>query len=134
MRAPYGGPLYRHSDTIVLPSPRIGPWSSVPPAPHGKCIHDGPAVSIDFHKPIDMAGVTLRVLGNTSCALPYRLAMRTGNCEEVFALRTIGSGWVAGGHLRPILPTSPPIIGTGISVTATEPLKAMAIRVIDDGR
>jgi hypothetical protein len=39
---------------------------------------------------------------------------------------------VAGEHLCPIIPSFPAIIGTGIVVSAAEPLKAMSVWAIDD--
>jgi hypothetical protein len=132
VQAPDGGALYRQGNTIVLTSPRIGPWGAAPPIPHLKCIYDGPAKSVDFPRPVAIAGVTLRVFGNPPSALPYQLAVRTVQGEQVFARRTVGPGWVVGGHLCPIIPSFPAITGTGIVVSTAEPLKAMTVWAIDD--
>ncbi len=132
LKAPEGGAVYRQGDAVVLTSPRIGLWGAAAPSPRLKCIYDGPAVSVDFAKPAAVAGVTLRVFGNVPAVTPYRLAVRTADGEKVFAERTVGPGWVVGGYLCPIIPTSPAITGTGIVVTAAEPLKAMSVWAIDD--
>ena len=132
LKAPEGGAVYRQGDAVVLTSPRIGLWGVAAPKPRIKCIYDGPAVSVDFPKPVAIAGVTLRVFGNAPVAQPYRLAVRTADGEKVFAERTVGPGWVVGGHLCPIIPTGPAITGTGIAVTAAPQLKAMSVWAIDD--
>ena len=131
LKAPEGGALYRQGDAVVLTTPRIGQWGSTAPVSHVRCIYDGPAVSVDFEKPMAVAGVTLRVFGNPASALPYRLAVRTSDGERVFAERTVGPGWVVGGHLCPIIPTAQAITGTGISVKSAEPLKEMAVWALD---
>jgi hypothetical protein len=132
VQAPEGGSLYRQGNDLVLTSPRIGLWGAPPLTPRLKCVYDGPAISIDFKKPLLVAGVTLRIFGNPSSALLYRLAVRTSGGEKVFAERTVGPGWTVGGHLCPIIPTSKPITGTGIVVTSAEPLRAMAVWVVDE--
>jgi hypothetical protein len=134
LKAPEGGAVYRQGNTVVVTSPRIGPWGAAAPKPRLKCIYAGPAVSVDFPEPVAIAGVTLRVFGNAPAALPYRLAVRTPAGEQVFAERTIGPGWVVGGHLCPIIPAAPAMTGTGIVVTAAQPLKAMSVWAIDDGK
>ncbi|MGE5609052.1 MAG: hypothetical protein ACM359_07345 [Bacillota bacterium] len=134
VQAPEGGSLYRQGNAIVLTSPRIGPWGTNPPHPRLKCIYNGPAVSVDFSKPVRVAGVTMRIFGNPPSALRYRLAVRTSKGEEIFADRTVGPGWVVGGHLCPIIPTSASITGTGVVVTGAEPLKTMAIWAIDEDK
>jgi hypothetical protein len=132
LHAPEGGTLYRQETDFVLTTPGIGLRAAPPPTPRLKCIYEGPAVSVDFLKPVGIAGVTLRVFGNPSSALPYRLAVRTAKSEVEFANGTVGPGWVARGHLCPILPNSPAIIGSGIVVAAPEPFKAMAVWAVDD--
>ncbi len=131
VQAPDGGALYRQGSSIFLTSPRLGLWGAPPPTPRLKRIYDGPAVSVTFSKPAAVAGVTLRVFGNAPSALPYRLAVRTSGGEQVFAERTVGPGWVVGGHLCPIVPSRPAILGTGLTVQAAEPLKAMTVWALD---
>ncbi|MGO8675035.1 MAG: polysaccharide deacetylase family protein [Limisphaerales bacterium] len=134
IEAPEGGALYRQGDAVALTTPRIGPCGAPPPAPRLRCIYAGPAVSVDFPKPVAVAGVTLRVFGNLAAALPYRLAVRGAKGDAVFAERTVGPGWVVGGLLCPILPASPAILGTGIAVTVPEPVKGMAVWALDTDR
>jgi hypothetical protein len=131
LRAPRDGAVYRQGETVVLTSPRIGLWGAPPPSPRLKCIYDGPAASVDFPKPARVAGVTLKVFGNPPTALTYRLAVRTASGEKIFAERTVGPGWVVGGHLCPIVPAGQPILGTGIEVSGVEPLKAMSVWALD---
>ncbi|HWH70911.1 MAG TPA: hypothetical protein VNT26_16095, partial [Candidatus Sulfotelmatobacter sp.] len=90
--------------------------------------------SIDFPGPVAIAGVTLRVSGNPPSALPYQLAVRTAKGEQVFARRTIGPGWVTGAQLCPIVPTSSPILGTGIVLSGAEPLQGMTVWAIDESQ
>jgi hypothetical protein len=132
LRAPEGGTLFQQGDNLVLTTPRIGLPGAAAPRPRLKCIYDGPAVSVDFVKPVPVAGVTLRVFGNPSSPVSYRLAVRSAAGDVIFANRTIGPGWTVGGHLCPIIPSSPAIIGSGIVVTAVEPLKGMAVWAVDD--
>jgi hypothetical protein len=40
-RAPEAVALYRHGDTLVLASPRLGPRGTLPAAPRVKRIYDG---------------------------------------------------------------------------------------------
>lgn len=132
VRAPDGGVLYRQGDTVVLTSPRIGLWGASPPIPRLKRVYEGPAVSVNFPKAVGVAGVTLRVFGNPTSAVPYRLAVRTGDGEKVFAQRTVGPGWVVGSQLCPIVPTSPPIVGTALVVEAPDPLKSMTVWAVEN--
>ena len=134
VESPEGGAFHRQGDAWVLTSPRIGLWGTPPPIPRLKCVYDGPAVSINFQKPIPVAGVTLRLFGNPPSALPYRLAVRTAKGEAVFAEQTVGPGWIVGGRLCPIIPAFGPITGTGIAVSGAEPLKTMAVWAIDESK
>ena len=129
---PAGGALYRQGGSVFLTSPRLGLWGAPPLAPRLKRIYDGPVTSVDFPKPVAVAGVTLRVFGNAATALPYRLAVRTSAGEQVFAERTVGPGWVVGGHLCPIVPTRPAILGTGLTVQTADLLKTMTIWALEE--
>lgn len=133
LRAPEGGALYRHGDVVVVTTPRIGLWGAPRPSPRLKCVYEGPAVTVDFPKPVAIAGVTLRVFGNPAAAVPYRLAVRTAAGEKEFARRSVGPGWVVGSQLCPIVPSGPPIIGTAIEVEAADPVKSMTVWAVEDG-
>jgi hypothetical protein len=132
VRAPDGGALYRQGDTVVLTSPRIGLWGAPPPDPRLKRVYEGPAVSVSFPKAVAIAGVTLRVFGNPTSAVPYRLAVRTVDGEKVFAQRTVGPGWVVGSQVCPIVPTSPPLTGTSLVVEAPDSVKSMTVWAVED--
>jgi hypothetical protein len=131
VEAPPGGTLHRQGEDLVLTLPRLAPWGVKPPAPRLKRIYDGPAVSVDFPKPEAIAGVTFRLFGNVPSPITYQLAVRTAAGETVIGSRILKSGWVVGGHLFPILPAKPAMLGTGVKVTGAEPLKAMTIWALE---
>lgn len=131
-QAPEGGALYRQGEDLVLTTPRLGPWGVAPPTPRLRRAYEGPAVSVNFPRPEAIAGVTFRVFGNVQTPITYQLAIRTGAGDVAIGSRTLKAGWVVGGQLFPILPTKPAITGTGITISAADPLKAMTVWVVDE--
>ena len=127
LRSPEGGILHTQGTDLILTTPLIGLAGAAAPVPQFKCIYKGPAVSVDFSQSMAVAGITLRVFGNPSSAIPYRVALRTAKGEVEIARRNIGPGWTVGTHLCPIVPNSKPILASGVSVSPAEALKEMTV-------
>lgn len=130
--APEGASVYRRGNELFVTTPRIGARGAVPPQPNVKCIYDGPAVSITLPKATPIAGVILRLSGNPPASVPCELAIQTDKGARVFARLEIPAGWVVGSQLCPIAPSEPPIVGTGIVVHASDPVKTMSVWAVEE--
>jgi hypothetical protein len=135
LQAPVGGALYRLGDVVVLTSPVIGLRGAVPPAPRLSVVYDGPAVSVDFAKPTQVAGITIGVAGCPQADATYRLAVRTAKGDQQVGQRTLTGGtWVVGSQLCPIVPSAPAITGRGITVEAVPELRRMIVWAVETAR
>lgn len=124
---PEGGAVYRQGTSVVLTTPIIGHMGAAAPAPKVTKLYEGPAVSVEFAKPARIAGITLGMFGEPTAGSSYRLAARTANGEQVIAERMLEQKWIVGSHLCPILPGSPAILATGVTVVPVPEMKQMTV-------
>lgn len=127
LTAPEGGAVYRQGTSVVLTTPLIGQAGAAAPAPRLTKIYEGPAVSVDFAQPARIAGVTVGMFGEPSAGSSYRLVARTATGEQVIAERTLEKKWIVGSHLCPILPGSPAVLATGVTVNPVPEMRQMTV-------
>jgi hypothetical protein len=131
--APPGGALHRQDGDVVLTTPLIGTRGAAPPTPALIPIYDGKPVSTDFGKPARIAGVILGINGRPKADSTWTLALRTSSGEKPIGSRTLTAGmWVAAAQLCPLVPSSEPLLASGITVTPTPEVQRMVVWAIAD--
>jgi hypothetical protein len=132
--APEGGTLYRLGDALYVTSPLIGVAGAAAPMPHLMKVYDGPATSVDFVKPMAVAGVTLTVFGSPAAPVTYHVIAKTATGPQSIGERTLEAKWTVGSQLCPLIPSKPAVTATGIDFQSVAEVKRMTVWAVADGK